>query len=454
MASTSTDLPYKMHVTPDNTGLWRIKQTNEAAQKVSELLQKDMEKHHVFFNQDGFHNHIPHHLLALYGTGAPPSSLETAYANNATYQRPVLPPHTNETSISLHPWPSAAAGYLGNEAYYPDFLRFFQSEIRASSSWKPVVRKYLFSPSETGDELLVRLFAGFLHPLIQLMYGVEWGQEAVVAEGLAQAAVHDAWVGGYLLNAERLARSKGEQGEVKDVGVMDLVAAVRADDKLAGAARNGDANKIRDGVLARARDEMLDIAARVRVRPNQKEIEEKTAEMFDASLFVAAAAAMVKESKQPKFDFFLMHHVNASPFFVALNAQDWVPLEAKARLLEWKIRMDLIEYAARGAPELSAQKLAAYKPRKPDAGKSLADIISRLHTFEDDGHSIKLGRAAVICHDSCRKYDEDGRHWLKVKGDDLWNKVCHLIVDSVEASGPRWVRSCGFDEAWEEVPNL
>jgi len=43
MASTSTDLPYKMHVTPDNTGLWRIKQTNEAAQKVSELLQKDME---------------------------------------------------------------------------------------------------------------------------------------------------------------------------------------------------------------------------------------------------------------------------------------------------------------------------------------------------------------------------------------------------------------------------
>lgn len=66
------------------------------------------------------------------------------------------------------------------------------------------------------------------------------------------------------------------------------------------------------------------------------------------------------------------HHVNASPFFVALNAQDWVPLEAKARLLEWKIRMDLIEYAARGAPELSAGKLAAYKPRKPDAGKSLA----------------------------------------------------------------------------------
>lgn len=42
MASTA-DLPYKMRVTPDNTGLWHIKQTDEAAKKVSELLQEDME---------------------------------------------------------------------------------------------------------------------------------------------------------------------------------------------------------------------------------------------------------------------------------------------------------------------------------------------------------------------------------------------------------------------------
>jgi hypothetical protein len=41
--ASSADLPYKMHVTPDNTGLWHIKQTDEAAKKVSELLQEDME---------------------------------------------------------------------------------------------------------------------------------------------------------------------------------------------------------------------------------------------------------------------------------------------------------------------------------------------------------------------------------------------------------------------------
>jgi hypothetical protein len=34
--------------------------------------------------------------------------------------------------------------------------------------------------------------------------------------------------------------------------------------------------------------------------------------------------------------------------------------------------MDLVEYAARGVPELSLEKLANYQPRKPDEGATLA----------------------------------------------------------------------------------
>lgn len=41
--TSTTDLPCKMHLSPDNTGLWHIKQTDEAAKKASELLQEDME---------------------------------------------------------------------------------------------------------------------------------------------------------------------------------------------------------------------------------------------------------------------------------------------------------------------------------------------------------------------------------------------------------------------------
>jgi hypothetical protein len=70
--------------------------------------------------------------------------------------------------------------------------------------------------------------------------------------------------------------------------------------------------------------------------------------------------------------------MNASPIFVTLNAADWIPAETKARLMEWKIRMDLLQYAARGVPELSVEKLASYQPKKPDAGGSLRGTVELL----------------------------------------------------------------------------
>lgn len=220
-------------------------------------------------------------------------------------------------------------------------MRFFQAEMRrlapagkgeegGGGAWQAVVSRYLLDEvDEDEDEvevekgggggrerrrrrrgdMLARLFAGLLHPLIQLMYGVEWGIEAVVAEGLAETAVHSAEIGEYLFAAEEAAAAGEEEGEGEGredsrVSIMELVRQVAADERLARAARMEDANKIRDGVLARARDEMVRLAARVRVRPD--EVEERAAEMFDACVFVAAAAALVQPRKQPKFDFFLM----------------------------------------------------------------------------------------------------------------------------------------------------
>src|SRR3954470_23974897 len=47
--------------------------TVESANKASELLQENHEKHHIFFNKSGFHNHIAHHLLTTYALGVSPS---------------------------------------------------------------------------------------------------------------------------------------------------------------------------------------------------------------------------------------------------------------------------------------------------------------------------------------------------------------------------------------------
>lgn len=62
------------------------------------------------------------------------------------------------------------------------------------------------------------------------------------------------------------------------------------------------------------------------------------------------------------------HHLNSSPLYVTINSQSWIPAEIKARLLEWKIRYDLMEYAARGVPELSLDQIKAYQPRNKGSG--------------------------------------------------------------------------------------
>lgn len=58
-----------------------------------------------------------------------------------------------------------------------------------------------------------------------------------------------------------------------------------------------------------------------------------------------------------------------------------MPRETKARLLEWKIRMDLLQYAARGVPALSFERLATYQPRKPGHGGSLAGTSGTRTTY-------------------------------------------------------------------------
>lgn len=165
-----------------------------------------------------------------------------------------------------------------------------------------MLSEYLFAGSEAADDLLVRLYAGFLHPLIQMMYGLEWKQPAIIAEALAQTCVHQPNFKDVLLQAERNATLEYAEGGRMPT-VVSLLEQVRGDQKLAKAVRMEDDNKVRDGVLTRAPEEMLKVISKVKVSPEQ--LEERTAEMYDAALFTAASASF-HAGKVNKFDFFLM----------------------------------------------------------------------------------------------------------------------------------------------------
>jgi hypothetical protein len=115
------------------------------------------QKHHIFFNQQGFHNHIVHHLLTLYGLGAPASVIEKQYRANASYQRPALPVKEEEVQDMTNP--AHFKSYLGKGKYYHDFLVFFQREME-QKGWEDVLNEYVFKGDERADDLLTRLFAG------------------------------------------------------------------------------------------------------------------------------------------------------------------------------------------------------------------------------------------------------------------------------------------------------
>ena len=205
--------------------------------------------------------------------------MQRHYDRNKTYQRNV-PTLDNAILEDLHDYQKFQA-YLGNERYYRNYLEYFRGEIDRKG-YAQVINEYCLKGDERADDMLVRLHAGFLHPMIHLGFGVEFKQPAIIAEALAQAAVHDSWIGPFMLDAEKAAASSGGKGEP----MVELLDEVRANKKVSSAANWKDSNKIRDGILVRAPNEMIDIAAKWRVLPGT--IVKKTAEMTNVGRYSSA----------------------------------------------------------------------------------------------------------------------------------------------------------------------
>ena len=114
-----------------------------------------------------------------------------------------------------------------------------------------------------------------------------------------------------------------------------------------------------------------------------------------------------------------MHCVNCSIFFSAFLKAPWISAANKARLLEWKGRLDLCMYASRRSPEPLLGEIINYKPMKPGAS-SWNDIYVRICEHEDDGHGAKMLRALSHAQQICEPYDDDpifrihGKMWQQL----------------------------------------
>ncbi|KAH9170229.1 hypothetical protein EDB89DRAFT_2072216 [Lactarius sanguifluus] len=201
-----SDLLEKLYPIPLSTGIASLPgPTSASARVLLSVLKHNRQNHHIFFNDRGFHNHVTHHVLAIYGLGASPEIIENAYGTH-DYLKPAFesPDPITEENFAEH---------LGNARYYSAYLAYFSEYLRDHTP-NEAFERFILSPSfnfnpdlaaatvqdvqSAGKEgkkhpqMLNRLFAGLVHPFIHLAYGFEFGIPGQVAEGLANTAVHPA----------------------------------------------------------------------------------------------------------------------------------------------------------------------------------------------------------------------------------------------------------------------
>jgi Questin oxidase-like len=166
------------------------------------------------------------------------------------------------------------------------------------------------------------------------------------------------------------------------------------------------------------------------------------------SSLVFYAAASQNPSKEIKFDFLNIHHTNSSIFFNRFLSHPAIPKATKVRLLEWKGRFDLLNYFGRNNPTLRPEDITNYQPKYPNT--SWPEIFERATLYDDDGHVSKLVRAIANGQQICKPYE--GMKGFLVKG-DMWEKMAHMAMDAIDNGSVHWVRNCGWEEAWRDIPD-
>ena len=237
--------------------------------------------------------------------------------------------------------------------------------------------------------------------------------------------------------------------------LRDLFIVARENPEISGAACFSGGTYEKNGSFNDLPQALVELGARYQVEPLTPEtLQHRTAEMINVCAWFTAAAQ--REDKQAKIDFFYMHSVNCSLFLSVFAQSPWLSLDAKARLLEWKVRIDLIIYAGQGTPELREEFIVRYKPRRPLC-VGWIDVIERAKAIPCDGHVVKMIRALRHGAEVSAPYENqpNAATAFPIKG-DMWTQIANMVLDSAEdypSILDKWMRGPGWKEAWAKVPD-
>lgn len=163
---------------------------------------------------------------------------------------------------------------------------------------------------------------------------------------------------------------------------------------------------MQDGIVGRTGKAMASLASQFRIQNDEQDLKRRTAEIISTCVYFAGAAQdKSKSNRKAKIDFFYMHYVTSSIFLTVFNRQDWIKLEDRVRLVEWKARLDLAWYAVSGCAVLDGNAISDYASPESD-GMGWAKLFDAVIKEHDDGHTAKFIRALKNGQNSARKFEQ------------------------------------------------
>ncbi|KAI9463453.1 hypothetical protein HD554DRAFT_1313829 [Boletus coccyginus] len=347
--------------------------TLESLAALQYVLKDNHQRHHVFWNNMRFHNHITHRALALYALGGPAAIIRDYYKRDSEIQRPMVEsPHpiTEENFVD----------HLGDDKFYQGYISFFSekvSEKGAASTLEEFVfsDKYNFQQGRdvnTQPEMLARLFEGLVHPFIHVGYGVEFGLKGMFVEGLAVAAVQDVVVKGSLPSSLfTLSLTNGTDSiagrfwsfaldapATTNTPIVSKAGGVHAFDVVARILKDNRFNpRAPKGSIARFVELFNEYSPTVREHAEKwtidldqpGEVERKMEELVWLGTLVYGVGGWTPNGFQS--DFFLMHMVTSSIFLPSLIA--YLTPRSQVLLLRRCLVTVLTWWVARGRPVLN-----------------------------------------------------------------------------------------------------
>ncbi|PLN81049.1 hypothetical protein BDW42DRAFT_201013 [Aspergillus taichungensis] len=452
---------------PRPTGIFEVRPFSaECAAKTAELIKTNNERYHLLIHNAGVHNHILHHLLALYAMGATPAQLDKAFLRGTISQKPAAAP--NSQRVRNFGDPSQFLACVGDGRYYNDYCAFFQEEVERNGMAQ-TAKEYLFKGDERGEEMFRRFFGGYLHSPIHLGYAIEFDQPLIAAEAFALTSVHSSSYGETLHMIEKAVQSAPP---APGRSLIDIQQDIYSNRNIRNAMDYDDVDKLHQSVVPNAEDDVVKLVGQWRVHPDELDI--RVAELLNTFTYLAASAQ--RPDKQIRFDFFLMHVITSSSFAPVLTRTSWIPKPTRARILEWLGRAALLIYIESGAPLPRPEEIANYKPLH---SSGWSELFHRACEYEDDGHLVKLIRGIRTGAVLAGPYADRGE--FPLKGEREFLVIAHMAMDGAEKFQSesveqevdqvnetsimgqilprdimrvvaRWPRHVGYDEAWYHVP--